>query len=166
MYSQSSGISFIILVLTFIFSTISENSIILFDEPENHLHPPMLSSLIDAVSWVCNDTNSVALIATHSPVVVQQLTRQNVFILENNSDNEFKISHTNPTINTFGENIGKLNRIIFAYEIDKSGYYGRIKEYYTQLDRNQEIINVLLENSGIEGKALISEREVFFDKDK
>ncbi|WP_237209297.1 AAA family ATPase [Rothia nasimurium] len=170
MYQQSSGISFAILVLTYIFYNITDNSLILFDEPENHLHPPLLSSIIDAVSWICNDTNSVALLATHSPVVIQQLVKENVFILDNNLDevldNEiekgYKLSHRNPEIPTFGENIGKINRLIFSYEIDKSGYYNKIEKYYGEFNKKSEIVSELMKNSGFEARTLISEREKFF----
>lgn len=170
MYQQSSGISFAILVLTYIFYSISDNSLILFDEPENHLHPPLLSSLIDAVSWICNDTNSVALLATHSPVVIQQLVKENVFILENNLDEAlddelekgYKLSHRNPEIPTFGENIGKINRVIFSYEIDRSGYYYKIEKYYAEFNKKSEIVSELMKNSGFEARTLISEREKFF----
>lgn len=170
MYQQSSGISFAILVLTYIFYSITDNSLILFDEPENHLHPPLLSSLIDAISWICNDTNSVALLATHSPVVIQQLVKENVFILENNLDEVldyeiekgYKLSHRNPEIPTFGENIGKINRLIFSYEIDKSGYYNKIEKYYGEFDKKSEIVSELMNNSGFEARTLISEREKFF----
>lgn len=170
MYQQSSGISFAILVLTYIFYNISDNSLILFDEPENHLHPPLLSSLLDAISWICNDTNSVALLATHSPVVIQQLVKENVFILENNLDEVleyeiekgYKLSHRNPEIPTFGENIGKINRLIFSYEIDKSGYYNKIEKYYGEFNKKSEIVSELMKNSGFEARTLISEREKFF----
>lgn len=47
----------------------------LIDEPEGHLHPPLLSAFVRALSELLVNRNGVAIIATHSPVVLQEVPR-------------------------------------------------------------------------------------------
>ncbi|MBW6100166.1 ATP-binding protein [Escherichia coli] len=46
--------------------------LVLFDEPETHLHPPLLAVLMSALRIVLNEVDAFAIVATHSPVVVQE----------------------------------------------------------------------------------------------
>lgn len=58
-----------------------DNSLLLFDEPENHLHPPLLSFLISTVRSLLHKYKSVMFIATHSPVILQEIFADNVFVV-------------------------------------------------------------------------------------
>jgi AAA domain, putative AbiEii toxin, Type IV TA system len=50
----------------------TRKSLILFDEPEMHLHPPLTAALMHAVRIVLEEKNAFAIIATHSPVILQE----------------------------------------------------------------------------------------------
>jgi hypothetical protein len=67
--SLSSGHKFVLLAMTHLADRVAERTLVLIDEPETHLHPPLLSAFIRAVSDLLIDRNGVAIIATHSPVV-------------------------------------------------------------------------------------------------
>ena len=87
-------------------------TLVLLDEPESHLHPPLLSAFIRALSNLLYDRNGVAIVATHSPVVLQEIPRsciskiQRVGLVTN-----IKM----PDIETFGENVGVLTREVFWF---------------------------------------------------
>lgn len=81
----SSGHQVIILTLTRLVECITEKSLVILDEPENHLHPPLLAAFVRALSELLIDRNGVAVIATHSPVILQEVPRSCV---ENKSDRE------------------------------------------------------------------------------
>jgi predicted ATP-dependent endonuclease of OLD family len=77
----STGHKIVLLTITRLVETVDERSIVLFDEPEAHLHPPLLSALIRALSELLISRNGVAIVATHSPVVLQEVPRTCVSIL-------------------------------------------------------------------------------------
>ncbi|MEK5757114.1 AAA family ATPase, partial [Acinetobacter variabilis] len=69
----SSGHKIVLLILTRLVETVDEATLVLIDEPESHLHPPLLSAFMSALTELLEDRNGVAIIATHSPVVVQEV---------------------------------------------------------------------------------------------
>lgn len=69
---MSSGHKIVLLAITHLVRRVTERSLVLIDEPETHLHPPLLSAFIRAVSDLLTNRNGVAIIATHSPVVLQE----------------------------------------------------------------------------------------------
>lgn len=115
----SSGHKIVLLTLTRLVETVEEKTLVLVDEIEAHLHPPLLSAFIRALSSLLVDRNGVAIIATHSPVVLQEVPKTCVWIL-NRSQSESKAER--PSIETFGENLGTLSREIFQLELIQSGF--------------------------------------------
>lgn len=86
-------------------------SLVLFDEPETHLHPPLIAALMHSLRIVLEETNAFALIATHSPVVLQETLARHVRIIRRIGDH-FEIH--NPETETFGENVGILTYDAFG----------------------------------------------------
>ena len=72
MRSLSAGHQILLFVLTNLMATIRPGSLVLFDEPELHLHPNMLTSLMRLLHEVLQDFDSYAILATHSPQVLQE----------------------------------------------------------------------------------------------
>ncbi len=75
----SSGHKIVLLTITRLVETVAERTLVLLDEPEAHLHPPLLSAFVRALSELLIDRNGVAIIATHSPVVVQEVPKRCVW---------------------------------------------------------------------------------------
>ena len=80
-------------------------SIVLFDEPETHLHPPLTAALMHSVRIALEKTKAFSVIATHSPVVLQETLTRHVRVIERHGD---KTTIQIPKGETFGENIGTL----------------------------------------------------------
>lgn len=89
---------------------VQEASLVLLDEPESFLHPPLLSSWIRTLSDLVSSLNGVVIVATHSPIVVQELPKQTVNIIEKYGDS---IIVRKPNIESFGETLGVLINEIF-----------------------------------------------------
>ncbi|BBX60504.1 hypothetical protein TM48_04614 [Mycobacterium shottsii] len=71
----SSGHKIALLIVTQLGETVEETTLVLIDEVESHLlHPPLLSAFINALSELLEDRNGVAIIATHSPVIAQEVS--------------------------------------------------------------------------------------------
>ncbi|WP_181433084.1 MULTISPECIES: AAA family ATPase [unclassified Curtobacterium] len=118
--SLSSGHKIVLLTLANLVRFCDERTLVLLDEPESHLHPPLLGAFTRALSTLMSEINGLALVATHSPVVLQEVPRQCAWQLWNVD------GHTGvrqPEAETFGENVGVLTRDIFGLSMVKSGYH-------------------------------------------
>ncbi|WP_169392455.1 MULTISPECIES: AAA family ATPase [Psychrobacter] len=111
----SSGHSIIIYMIFKIVSLVEEKSIVLMDEPETHLHPPLISAFIRSVNDILKKKNALGIVATHSPVVLQEIPSECIWKMY-----DHKVER--PTINTFGENIGVITSEVFRLELDKTGF--------------------------------------------
>lgn len=122
---MSSGHAIVLLTITKLVEKVEEKTLVLLDEPEAHLHPPLLSAFVRALSDLLSHRNGVAVIATHSPVILQEVPRECVYKM---SRSGLKATSERPLIETFGENVGILTREIFGLEVSDSGYHKLLEE--------------------------------------
>lgn len=120
----SSGHKIVLLTITRLVETVEERTLVLLDEPEAHLHPPLLSAYIRALSDLLTDRNGVAIVATHSPVVLQEVPQKCVWKL--NRVGTITIAER-PESETFGENVGVLTREAFGLEVTHSGFHTMLR---------------------------------------
>lgn len=161
---MSSGHFAVLLTISKLVATVEEKTLVLIDEPESHLHPPLLSAFIRALSDLLHDRNGVAIIATHSPVVLQEVPKSCVWTIDRIGN---VTQPKRPDIETFGENVGTLTREVFGLEVLNSGFYHLLHKTVNCDENLEEGYYSLLEKFegqlGFEGrallKALISERD-------
>lgn len=149
----SSGHKCVLSIITSCVNKLEEKSVIFIDEPENHLHPPLLASLMQALSFLLNDRNGVAIISTHSPVVLQEVPKSCVWIL-NRFGNEW--SAKRPGLETFGADIGSLTREVFGLEVLKSGYHKMIKEVVDRAESLEDALETFENHLGNEALGLVN----------
>lgn len=65
----SSGESTLLYLFCNIISNIRFDSLLLFDEPETHLHPNAITALMSAIYKLLDEFQSYAIIVTHSPLM-------------------------------------------------------------------------------------------------
>ncbi|HEX4374725.1 MAG TPA: AAA family ATPase, partial [Puia sp.] len=82
----SSGQSIVLYVITEIIANIRFDSLLLFDEPETHLHPNAITELMQIIYHLVNEFQSYCIIATHSPLIIRELFSRNVYVLEREED--------------------------------------------------------------------------------
>lgn len=121
----SSGHSIVLLIITKLVELVEEKSLVLIDEPEGHLHPPLLSAFVRALSDLLTNRNGVAIIATHSPVMLQEVPRACTWILNRSG---LSSRADRPLQETFGENVGMLTHHVFGLEVVQTGFYRMISE--------------------------------------
>jgi AAA15 family ATPase/GTPase len=68
-------------MLTSLFSELQDDSLVVIDEPENHLHPTLLSTMLHVLRKMLEISKSFAVISTHSPVVIQEIPAKYVQVL-------------------------------------------------------------------------------------
>lgn len=126
----SSGHKIILLSVAALVITVNQNTLVLIDEPELYLHPPLVSEYIRSISRIMVEANGLCILATHSPIVLQEIPKQNVKILESPNDGTTLFEIKEPSLETFGENVATLTKYVFRYDIIKSGFYNKIKQLF------------------------------------
>lgn len=149
---MSSGHAVVLLTITRLVATVEEKTLVLIDEPESHLHPPLLSAFIRALSELLHDRNGVSIIATHSPVVLQEVPKSGVWKINRVG----LITETRrPDVETFGENVGVLTREVFGLEVVKSGFHDLLVNSVKSGNSYQDIISEYNDQLGLEARALL-----------
>jgi predicted ATPase len=95
-------------------SNIANGTFVLIDEPETHLHPNFISGFISLLDDILERTGSLALIATHSPYLVREVTREQVHVFKIIDGN---ISIFKPRLKTFGANVSDISDFVFEDNI-------------------------------------------------
>lgn len=149
---MSSGHFIVLLTLTKLVETVEEKTLVLLDEPESHLHPPLLSAFTRALSELLTNRNAVAIIATHSPVMLQEVPRTCVWKLmrlrnQGRSDR--------PERETFGENVGVLTREVFGLEVSKSGFHDMLQQAVNEGGSFDKILDNYNDQLGFEAQAVL-----------
>lgn len=148
----SSGHKTVLLTITRLVETIEERSLVLLDEPEAYLHPPLLSAFTRALSDLLINRNAVAIIGTHSPVVLQEVPRSCVWKLRRLGANS---SAERLEIETFGENVGLLTQEIFGLEVTNSGFLKILQKLSAENYDYDDVIMSLNGQLGLEGRAIL-----------
>jgi len=113
------GLKFACYVLTRLVQMVEPRSFVLFDEPETHTHPRLLSSMMRALHRVLDNFESFALVATHSPLVVQEVPARQVHILRCFEDYP---NFSPPLDETFGASLGELLRKTFLIDYHERNF--------------------------------------------
>jgi len=149
----SSGHKIVLLTLTRLVETVQERTLVLLDEPESHLHPPLLATFVRALSDLLIDRNGVAIVATHSPVVLQEVPRKCVWKVTRSGRS---VDVQRPVCETFGENVGILTHEVFGLEVTDSGFHSLLRHWANELGDYEKVLKGLDYQVGHEGCALLN----------
>lgn len=131
----SSGESILLYSFTQIISEIKKGSLVLFDEPELHLHPLAISNLIPAINEMLWQLNAYAIIATHSPIILQQIPSKFVRVFDNYSG---KLTTRTLELESLGENLNTITNEVFnTFESEQP--YKKILDNLAKNHTNKEI---------------------------
>lgn len=136
----SSGQSILLYIITEIVANIRYDSIILYDEPETHLHPNAISQLMNTIYALVNKFQSYCIIATHSPLVIQELLSRNVYVIEKEGSvpSVRKLSYE-----TFGENLTVLTEEIFGNRSVPKQYKKILQKLVEKGNTFEEILDIV-----------------------
>lgn len=115
----SSGQYILLCTMTEVVAKIEKESILLFDEPELHLHPNAVANTIRMLYRLLEEFDSYAIFATHSPLIVQEIPSKYVKILSR-IDNVLTVR--TPSLECFGENVTNITNDIFDVNGSESNY--------------------------------------------
>ena len=149
----SSGHKIVLLTITKLVEKVEERTLVLIDEPEAHLHPPLLAAFIRALSDLLINRNGVAIMATHSPVVLQEVPKSCAWKVRRHGG---KAIAERLRIETFAENVGHLTSEVFGLEVTRAGFHKMIADAIEAGDDFDTVSDKFGDEVGSEGRALIS----------
>jgi len=149
----SSGHKIVLLTITRLIEKLQERSLVIMDEPEAHLHPPLLSAFIRAVSDLLISTNGVAIVATHSPVILQEVPKSCAWKLRRSGA---LMVAERLTKESFGENVGILTNDVFGLEVTESGYYKMLSKIIEENNYDYDaVLDAFGDQLGMEARSII-----------
>jgi ABC-type multidrug transport system ATPase subunit len=147
----SSGHKIVLLTITRLVEAVEERTLVLLDEPEAHLHPPLLSAFVRALSDLLINRNGVAVIATHSPVVLQEVPASCVWKIRRSGRS---VEAERPDLETFGENVGILTREVFGLEVTHAGFHRLLRDAIGEGDDFEVVLQKFDNELGGEARAI------------
>ncbi|MBG0802816.1 AAA family ATPase [Methylocystis sp. H4A] len=108
----SAGQRLVVAIFSNIIGFIEEGSLLLIDEPETNLHPGLLTSVIAALNETLCEFDSYAIIASHSPILLQQIPSRSVRVFTRNNMDVAKVKELD--FESFGEDLGELSRRVLG----------------------------------------------------
>ena len=131
-------------------------TLVLVDELETHLHPPLVATLMRSVRECLSRLNGFAIIATHSPVVLQELPSQYVRVLRR-IYNEAQVEQLD--IETFGESIGRITEHVFNLDDSSTDWHETLTELARDL--SLEEVNALFEHGlGFAARSIVASAKI------
>lgn len=109
----SAGHKIVLHIVVQLCAYLDPHSLVLIDEPELHLHPPLVAALLRSINAALERYDSFGVVATHSPVVLQEVPARNVRVLRRSFD---ELAVEVPDVETFAENLGLLTRQVFSLD--------------------------------------------------
>lgn len=136
----SSGQSIILYLLSEVVAEIRYDSLILFDEPETHLHPNAINDLINTIFNLVNQYQSFCIIATHSPLIIQEITARNVFVIQREGTSGYvrKLERE-----SFGENLTVITQEIFGNKKAQKHFITVLEKFIAEGNSYEEIIKIV-----------------------
>jgi len=132
----SSGQSILAHFVTGLLAWIQPNSLVLFDEPETHLHPNAVASLFLVLSAILDEFDSYAVVATHSPVVIQEIPAKRVLVFERQKD----VTEAHALLlESFGESVTELTKHVFE-TIEVESVYRRTLKKLAQKESVEQVM--------------------------
>jgi len=141
----SSGQCVLMYIIVEILAELRFDSLILFDEPETHLHPNAITELISVINELLQRFDSYCIIATHSPIIIQSITSDSVYVTEK-IGTEFLIRKIQRE--SFGENLSNITDEIFG-NVNTHNEYKKIIESLIRDGKTYMEIISLLETDGV-----------------
>lgn len=139
--SCSTGHKIAALVICGLIATLEKSSLVVFDEPETHLHPPLLASMMHALRKVLQTYEAFCIVATHSPVVIQESMARYVKLVRREGTSTIV---KQPKAETFGESIGLITSEVFGLNAETTDYHSVLDKLIETYPNQRDIESLFL----------------------
>lgn len=134
----SSGETDILYFFSSLLRHIRSDSLILFDEPENHLHPNIISAEMEMLQTIAEKFDSYVIIATHTPILLREIRADNVFVVER-MESACYISKIG--METLGGNLTQITDYVFGNKGIPLLYRATIDNMVDKKESFEDIVN-------------------------
>ncbi len=151
----SSGQCILLTVFTNLIAHIRKDTLVLFDEPETHLHPNGIATLMRVLYAILKKYDAYSIIATHSPIVLQQVPAKyvNLFIKRESVTKIMKLQNE-----SFGENLSTITNEVFG--VDKQNWnYARMITDFLEKKSADEVEEYFNKNMGLNARLVLKSLE-------
>jgi hypothetical protein len=83
--------------------------------------------MMNEIRIAIRETHSVMLVSTHSPVILQEMFAKNIYVVDRHGE---RLSFSKPDTETYGENFGYINNLVFHLNSDISNFHDLFDELY------------------------------------
>jgi ABC-type transport system involved in cytochrome c biogenesis ATPase subunit len=153
--SLSSGQSILTYFTSAALAYLKEDSLVLFDEPEIHLHPAAVAVLMQVLHSLLEEFDSYAILATHSPVVIQEVPGRRVIRFDRQAN--VTTASALPQ-ESFGENISELTRIVFE-TVESPSFYKSVLKNLRQERSFEEVSSLFNDQLSLHAAAYLASLE-------
>ncbi|WP_168118514.1 AAA family ATPase [Paenibacillus sp. HB172176] len=140
----SSGQNIMLSTMTEVIANIENDSLLLFDEPELHLHPNAIANFMRMFYKLLSSFNSYAIISTHSPLITQEVPSKYIQVFYRSANTpivEYPVSEC------FGENISVLTNDLFELREHENNYKSWFKKLRDEGKTYDEIVGFFGEDT-------------------
>jgi hypothetical protein len=136
----SSGQRILLETVTNIIAHIRYDSLLLFDEPETHLHPNAIAQLMNTIYELVNRFQSFCILTTHSPIIIRELLSRNVYVFDRE---ETTLAVRKIGLECFGANLSDITEEIFGINEIPKHYQTIIRRLQVSGKSSEEIIEAV-----------------------
>jgi hypothetical protein len=142
----SAGQKFVFFVFTNLVAKLKKRSLVLFDEPELHTHPRMLSGMMRALGRLLDRFDSFAILATHSPIVLQEVPARSIRIFERSGDGpDDGVMVSKYPRESFGAPLDEIVRFGFRVNAEERNFHQRLEEMMKDGEWTREDVEAVLQ---------------------
>ena len=136
----SSGQRILLETVTNILAHIRYDSLLLFDEPETHLHPNAIAQLMNTIYELVYRFESFCIVTTHSPIIIRELLSRNVFVFDREDD---VLSIRKIGLESFGANLSDITEEVFGTNEIPKHYHSTIRRLKNDGMTSDEIVETI-----------------------
>ncbi len=140
---MSAGQRLVLNILSHLVANLKKRTLVLIDEPETHLHPSLMTSLISEIFMLLEKYNSFAVIATHSPLIAQQIPSDSIRVI---SRDQNYVDVTYPDIECFGGSLSEISNALFEVREYERDYTTTIRKLLKASDYDPQAVEDLFPN--------------------
>ncbi|MFV0594084.1 MAG: AAA family ATPase [Shewanella sp.] len=136
----SSGQKILFKMITDFLSSVEKDDLVLIDEPETYLHPQGVSNFYHCLNKLLSYTQSYCILATHSPILIQETPSKYINIISNVGSN---IKAKKPRTETLGQGLNSIINEVFKVELDDLSFFDTLQSFYERNVSLQELEQIL-----------------------
>jgi ABC-type lipoprotein export system ATPase subunit len=152
--AASAGHQLLVFIVTALVESVRAKSVILLDELETYLHPRLLSTLVRLLYDMLAKRDAYAVIATHSPIVMQEIPGRSIRLLRI-CEGRLPLVKLYPH-ESFGESLDEIVFQAFGVNEDDRSYLTILRELVGE-EEDRDKIEQLFDGLGFRARLLLGD---------